>query len=346
MLIDGHLLVGTSLMSFTDLQAGLDHFEQAIALFPDPPTATRTARVGNDPRVSCLTTSAFTLWMLGQSDRAAERADAALALAAALDHPFTTAYARYPRGPAPALAPRAGGCARARHRTARSRRRARVPDLDRDRQRPPRGGPGRARPARRGDGRACGAGSDSTASSGHRPSSGRSCCSCRPAPARPRARPAEGLQALDRSIEILGADSSATMLPEAWIAKGDLIRLLAPGGEGGRDAEPWYRRALDRATELGAKTAQLRAATRLARLRVEGGDPAAAASLLSPDPRVDHRGPRHGRRARGARGSSGAPDPPRASGLRPGRRRPPRDGLDGALAAPTHRPAVRRLRLR
>ena len=34
--------------------------------------------------------------------------------------------------------------------------------------------------------------------------------------------------------------------------------------------------------ELGALTAQLRAATRLARLRVEGGDPAAAAALLGP----------------------------------------------------------------
>ena len=36
--------------------------------------------------------------MLGRPDRAAERADAALALAAALDHPFTTAYARFHAG--------------------------------------------------------------------------------------------------------------------------------------------------------------------------------------------------------------------------------------------------------
>ena len=98
MLIDGHLLVGTTLMSFHDLDRGLEHFDRAIALFPPPLKGSRTARVGNDPRVACLTTSAFTLWMLGRADRAAERADAALALAAALDHPFTTAYARYHAG--------------------------------------------------------------------------------------------------------------------------------------------------------------------------------------------------------------------------------------------------------
>ena len=98
MLIDGHLLVGTTLMSFHDLHRGLEHFDTAIALFPPPLKGSRTARVGNDPRVACLTTSAFTLWMLGRADRAAERADAALALAAALDHPFTTAYARYHAG--------------------------------------------------------------------------------------------------------------------------------------------------------------------------------------------------------------------------------------------------------
>ena len=57
MLIDGHLLVGTMLMSFDDLHAGLDHLDRAIALFPAQRSRPRTARVGNDPRISCLTTS-------------------------------------------------------------------------------------------------------------------------------------------------------------------------------------------------------------------------------------------------------------------------------------------------
>ena len=73
-------------------------------------------------------------------------------------------------------------------------------------------------------------------------------------------RPAEGLSAVDRSVDILGRSSGATLLPELWITKGDLIRSQsAHDTGGGAEAESWYRRALDRATELGALTAQLRA---------------------------------------------------------------------------------------
>jgi hypothetical protein len=73
------------------------------------------------------------------------------------------------------------------------------------------------------------------------------------------------------------------MLPEVWIVKGDLLRALAPDdARGGADAEPLYRKALDRATELDARMAQLRAATRLARLRAADGDPAAASAVLAP----------------------------------------------------------------
>jgi predicted ATPase/class 3 adenylate cyclase len=98
MLIDGHLLVGTTMMTLDDLQGGLDHLDQAISLFAAGPTGARTARVANDPRVACYTTSAFTLWLLGYPDRAVERANAALALAAELEHPFTSAYARFHAG--------------------------------------------------------------------------------------------------------------------------------------------------------------------------------------------------------------------------------------------------------
>ena len=41
-------------------------------------------------------------------------------------------------------------------------------------------------------------------------------------------RPAEGLSAVDRSVDILGASSGATLLPELWITKGDLIRSVSP----------------------------------------------------------------------------------------------------------------------
>ncbi len=75
--------------------------------------------------------------------------------------------------------------------------------------------------------------------------------------------------------------SGASLLPELAIAKGDLLRGLSPvdGGDVAAEAEPWYRQALDLATELGALTAQLRASTRLARLRVEAGDPVGASAI-------------------------------------------------------------------
>ena len=98
MRIDGHLLVGTTLMTYDDLHGGLDQFDQAITLFPAHGAGPRSARVRNDPRISNLTTSGFTLWFLGYPDRAADRADAALALAGELEHPFTSAYALFHAG--------------------------------------------------------------------------------------------------------------------------------------------------------------------------------------------------------------------------------------------------------
>ena len=99
MLIDGHLLLGTPMMFVNDLQGGLDHLDRAISLFPAVPTHAFSSRGGgNDPRVACFTTSAFTLWLLGYPDRAVERVNGALTLAVELDHPFTSAFARFHSG--------------------------------------------------------------------------------------------------------------------------------------------------------------------------------------------------------------------------------------------------------
>ena len=87
MLIDGHLMVGSTLAFTGRLRDGLEHFDTAIGLFEADPDQAIGSRVGNDPRVACLTTSAFTLWMLGLPDQAVERADAAIALSDRLGHP-------------------------------------------------------------------------------------------------------------------------------------------------------------------------------------------------------------------------------------------------------------------
>jgi hypothetical protein len=48
--------------------------------------------------VSCLTTSGFFLWLVGQPDQAVERADRAVALATELDHPYSLAYGLFHSG--------------------------------------------------------------------------------------------------------------------------------------------------------------------------------------------------------------------------------------------------------
>ncbi len=49
-----------------------------------------------------------------------------------------------------------------------------------------------------------------------------------------------------------------------------------------RRPSPGTRLAVDRAAEIGTLSAQLRAATRLAGLQIEAGNPAEAAALLGP----------------------------------------------------------------
>ena len=279
--IYGHLLIGSTLVNVDDLRGGLEHLDQAISLFPERPTATRTARVGADARVACLTTAAFALRLLGHLDQAAERADAALALASALDHPFTSAYAHFHAGvlrlwrrePAIALDLSTAlldladehefriwtATGSALHGAAR----VELGDVDAglaeieggiglygDLRSPPIFWPFLLYVQ-----------AQALAIAG---------------------RPADGLRVLDDALRILEG-SRVSNLPELHVLRGDLLRALAAGdARGAADAEPWYRQALEGATELGAGTVVLRAATRLAGLRVAAGDPAGASAVLIP----------------------------------------------------------------
>lgn len=96
--IDGQLVLGSTLTFTGDLTGGLRHLEDAIASFGSVPPRSAGYRSGAEPRVICLTTSAFALWLLGLPDRAAGRVGTAIELAAELDHPFTSAYARFHAG--------------------------------------------------------------------------------------------------------------------------------------------------------------------------------------------------------------------------------------------------------
>ena len=98
MQVDGHLVVGSTMAFTGQLRDGLAHLDTAIGLFKADLGGPHGARVGNDPRVACLTTSAFCLWTMGFPDRAVERTDAAIALSDQLGHPYTSAYARFHSG--------------------------------------------------------------------------------------------------------------------------------------------------------------------------------------------------------------------------------------------------------
>ena len=283
MRIDGHLLVGTDLMTFDDLPGGLEHVERAIALIPARPGAVVSARVGNDPRVACFTTSALILLMLGRPDRAAERADGALALAAALDHPFTTAYARF----------HAGLLRLWRREPDQALELARgLVDLADEHEFPIWTATGNvllgAALVELGE---VDAGIAAVEAGIGRYGELRSPPIFWPflrfvqAGAYAGAgRWADGLRVTEESIGMLESGGSrASFLPEVWMLKGDLLLALASDpATGARDAEPWYRRAIDRSAELGGGKGLLRATTRLARLRVAGGDPQAAAALVEP----------------------------------------------------------------
>ncbi len=96
--IDGHLIVGSTMAFTGQLRDGQAHLDTAIDMFKEDLGRPQGSRVGNDPRVACLTTSAFIMWTRGFPDQAVERADAAIALSDQLGHAYTSAYARFHSG--------------------------------------------------------------------------------------------------------------------------------------------------------------------------------------------------------------------------------------------------------
>lgn len=98
MRVGSYTLLGANTGFAGDLRAGLGYLDRAIETFEEGGYRSRQLRLGLDPRVSCLTTSGFFLWLLGHPDRAVERARRAIALAKDLDHPYSLAYAFYHAG--------------------------------------------------------------------------------------------------------------------------------------------------------------------------------------------------------------------------------------------------------
>src|SRR5262249_5362535 len=92
-------------------------------------------------------------------------------------------------------------------------------------------------------------------------------------------RPADGLPLLDEAVEIATQGTGQTLWSEFFQLKGDL--LLAVSRDNAVEAESWFQRALDTATEVEAPMMRLRAALRLSRLWHEQGRSEEARRLLS-----------------------------------------------------------------
>jgi predicted ATPase len=93
LLLWAHTLLGLTL-SMRGEPVALRHLEDGIALYdPHLHGPDRTQVGAQDPKVTCLSYSAWGLWRLGYPDQARQRIAEALAWAEMLSHPFSSAFA-------------------------------------------------------------------------------------------------------------------------------------------------------------------------------------------------------------------------------------------------------------
>ena len=261
--VEGHLVLGVSLVFLGRLRPGMENLEKGIAAFDREQHASRPFQLGNNSGVVSFNTSAMVLWMLGYPDRAAERGHEAIALAEQLDHPSSVAYANFHTGLVHLWRrepDEVESCTRAvidvaeeydfqlwRAVSSCLRGAALVENGVEEEglalvqaavgtyqrlQTPPVFWPlvlhiyaG-----------ACGA----------------------------AGRPAEGLVLEDEAIEIANASEGQTLASEFLHRRGELLLAVSPEREG--EAEVWFQRAVDEAAAVEAPMLQLRAALRLGQL--------------------------------------------------------------------------------
>jgi hypothetical protein len=265
---EGHLRVGTNLVSLGHVDEGLEHLDRAIGLFDPQRHSGGRLRLGASPGVVPYTTSAFVLWSTGHPARAIARGEGALRIAAELGHPYSVAYALFHvafldlwRRDWPSVHERASqvrdiadehdyqvwkalsliflGVSQAalgspaEGMSTSDQGMARYEDLTT----PPVFWPMLLSVRARGFGIA--------------------------------GRAEEGLEPIEQAIELMrGLDN--VLFPQLPLVKGDLL----VASNGADDARGSFRDALVAADAAGARMWQLRAATRLAELRTASGEPA------------------------------------------------------------------------
>ena len=262
--VEGHLVVGSSVAFRGDVSTGLDHLDRAIALFDPQRHQAGPLRLGPSSGVSSHTTSALLLWLVGAPERSAARSARAVELARQLNHPFTLAYTLFHVG------------------LLELWRR----DFELVRER----GDGVLEVAEEHDysiWRALGFALQGAAAAGlAQPEEGLErieqgidlyqglktppvfwplLLSVKAAAFGLGGRPAEGLEILQQAIAATG--EGHVQYPDFALLDGDLLLALGRADE----AEPTFRRAFAVAGALGLRLPQLRAATRLTRLRRAAG---------------------------------------------------------------------------
>jgi predicted ATPase len=89
-----HYALGNTWLCLGTLPTARQHLEEGIARYTPDQRRAPAFRIGHDPGVVCRAFAAWTLWLLGYPDQALVHTHDALALAHALSHPFSLAYAQ------------------------------------------------------------------------------------------------------------------------------------------------------------------------------------------------------------------------------------------------------------
>lgn len=95
-LLEAHHAIGTTYFFLGEFISAKTHYEQCYTLHDSQPSNSRVVFPGReDPGVVCKAHAAHVLWLLGYSDQAMERMNAAMNLAQSLSHPFSIAFAHF-----------------------------------------------------------------------------------------------------------------------------------------------------------------------------------------------------------------------------------------------------------
>src|SRR5262249_52434179 len=95
LLVEAHLALGNVSTWLGELVTAREQLDRAIALYDPQRDRSHGFVYGQDPGVVSFTHAALALWHLGYPDQALKRSDEALALARAVAHPFSLAFALF-----------------------------------------------------------------------------------------------------------------------------------------------------------------------------------------------------------------------------------------------------------